>query len=122
MARWALLKHTTPDGAFHYDWLMEPSGVPEAALITFRVFERPDDAGVDRLAAQRLADHRRVYLEYEGPLTGGRGSVERVGEGTCEVIVDGAVFEVEIEGAVRRRWRGVRAEPRGDVYVFRAVG
>ena len=28
-----------------------------------------------------LADHRREYLEYEGPVSGGRGNVTRIHQG-----------------------------------------
>ena len=38
--------------------------------------------------AERLADHRLAYLDYEGPLSEGRGDVTRVEQGTCEVIKD----------------------------------
>ncbi len=31
----------------------------------------------------RLAPHRSAYLDYEGPVSGGRGTVTRVAAGTC---------------------------------------
>src|SRR5258706_9114820 len=36
--------------------------------------------------AQALPDHRLAYLDYEGPLTGNRGSVERVEQGEYELL------------------------------------
>lgn len=35
--------------------------------------------------ARRLPDHRREYLNYEGPVSGGRGSVRRVEGGLCDI-------------------------------------
>lgn len=33
----------------------------------------------------RLEDHRRDYLEYEGPISNNRGQVKRVSSGTCTI-------------------------------------
>ncbi len=41
------------------------------------------------LDCQLLADHRVAYLDYEGELSGGRGSVRRILSGTITVIEDG---------------------------------
>lgn len=51
------------------------------------------------LGAERLADHRRVYLEYEGPLSGDRGEVRRVASGTFEggFSADGASLAVRVD-------------------------
>jgi hypothetical protein len=38
----------------------------------------------DSVPATRLADHRLAYLDYEGPVSGGRGSVTRVACGEFE--------------------------------------
>ncbi len=76
-----LLKHQTPDDASHFDWLLEnPTQQPGSGpLVCFRVEiplnEWPDNSPVDLV---RIADHRRLYLDYEGPISGNRGSVTRV--------------------------------------------
>lgn len=111
MGRWVLLRHELPDGSWHYDWMLDPGTQPDAGLVSFRVMVRVDDwaQGFD---AQRLAAHRRAYLQYEGEVSDGRGRVERVAGGTCEVEVDGAVFQVVLIEA-RRRWVGERVEGTG---------
>lgn len=93
MSRTVVLQHTLPDGSFHYDWLFEQAGSLELKpleddreLITFRLLARPDVS--ELLDAERLEDHRRKYLYHEGPVSGGRGTVQRVVEGTCEVLID----------------------------------
>jgi len=118
MPRWVLLRHDTPDGRWHYDWMMEPASPREGGLITFRVLVRPDDPHVSGFAAERLPDHRAVYLDYQGPISGGRGEVSRVTEGECQVVVDGPVFEVELLSPVYRRWTGVRREPAAGAWTF----
>lgn len=81
-----VLRHTLPEGAAHLDWLIERAdGV--AGLITFRL-----DVGVELsrpggMRAERIGDHRRDYLDYEGPVSGGRGRVDRVARyGVVELV------------------------------------
>lgn len=66
-------------GAAHIDLLMERDDGP---LVTFRAplgvklaLAAGDAAAFE---AERLADHRRVYLEYEGPVSNNRGTVRRL--------------------------------------------
>lgn len=73
-----LLEHTLPGGQRHFDLLIDPGG--EAALATWRVDVDVAAAAPIVCRAERIGDHRRIYLTYEGPLSGGRGSVRRVGE------------------------------------------
>lgn len=79
--RTVLLRHTLPDGTEHYDWLTQPA--PEAPLVAFRVIERIDLPACVAFTAQRIPDHRPVYLDYEGEVSGGRGHVTRVATGTA---------------------------------------
>ncbi len=79
MPRFVLLRHELPAGASepsHWDLMLEDGGV----LLTWRLMELPT-AGGAAVAAQKLPDHRLAYLEYEGPVSGGRGEVRRVDAG-----------------------------------------
>ena len=38
--------------------------------------------------AEALGNHRLAYLEYEGPVSGNRGDVQRQEEGEYELLVD----------------------------------
>ena len=60
----------------HFDLMFESS--PGSMLITFRLPAWPLTQPV---AVEKLADHRRDYLAYEGPLSGNRGAVKRVAGG-----------------------------------------
>jgi hypothetical protein len=83
--KWVLLRHELPDGSWHYDWLLSRPDAPEQGLLSFRVFCDPISA-VERFEAIPTPDHRRVYLTYEGEVSGGRGTVRRVGEGSVARI------------------------------------
>ena len=121
MNRWVLLRHDLSDGSWHYDWMLSAgSGRPDEPLVTFRLVHRPDDPGTIRFDAERIGDHRRDYLTFEGPLSGGRGWVRREASGTCTVHRDDHVFGVElIELGVA--WAGTRAAFESAWYRFERV-
>jgi hypothetical protein len=74
--RYVVLHHTgVPEP--HYDLMLETS--PESALTTFRIPAWPVN---EPAVIVPLGDHRRAYLEFQGPLSGGRGEVRRVAGGT----------------------------------------
>jgi hypothetical protein len=55
----------------------------ERGLATWELAEPPAAAGPVR--AQALPEHRVAYLDYEGPISGGRGAVTRWDAGTYQV-------------------------------------
>jgi hypothetical protein len=83
LLRYAILHHTTTDGA-HYDVMIESS--PVGPLLTWRIAEWPV---VEPTPAMRLPDHRRAYLTYEGAISGDRGTVRRVEGGEAVVELNG---------------------------------
>lgn len=92
MGRMVLLLHEMPDGTSHYDWLIErPASTGDAeerCLLTFRVEHRIDLAATGVFDAERLEDHRHVYLTFEGDVAGERGRVRRIAEGRCTRLDD----------------------------------
>lgn len=88
MPRAVLLHHRLPDGSSHYDWMIQRVDDPAGSLVTFRVWERIDLGGVVSFDAERLADHRAEYLDYEGVVSGGRGEVVRIARGEIEIVRD----------------------------------
>ncbi len=63
----------------------------------------------DQVLAAPLADHRIAYLDFEGALTGNRGSVTRCDRGEFEVIDESpTVIEIKLRG--ERLVGGVRLE------------
>lgn len=78
MPRFVLLEHRW-DGV-HWDFMLERGEV----LRTWAV-DAPIVAG-EEVPARSLPDHRAAYLDYEGPVSGGRGTVKREAAGTYHVI------------------------------------
>ena len=82
MPRFVILYHQMPDGCerpAHWDLMLEADG----ALWTWAL---PEPKPGLTCIAERLADHRLFYLDYEGPISGGRGTVTRWDAGDYEVV------------------------------------
>lgn len=76
------LLHELADGSSHVDWMIARDSAAEEPLISFRIQRRIDELRPGQhLPAQRIADHRPVYLEHEGPIPGDRGCVRRLAWG-----------------------------------------
>ncbi|MFO0083559.1 MAG: hypothetical protein ACK55O_13235 [Phycisphaerales bacterium] len=154
--RMVLLRHELPGdgGAFHYDWLIEgPQRIPapptpdDRCLVSFRVLERLDllapvvspkmatgeEPAPVEFEARRTPDHRRQYLTYEGPVTGGGGGrVVRVASGVVRAVeqefgIVRVIGTLEPEdgqagsGGLVKTWEGVeiRVETNGErVWAF----
>ena len=80
-----LLLHTLPDHSRHYDWLIQRDADPGILVPTFRIEQRIDIGAPCTFLAERIADHRSLYLDYEGEITGGRGEVARVAQGQVQI-------------------------------------
>lgn len=124
MPAMVLLLHETPDGDSHFDWLIARDGA--GPLISFRVAQRVDLAageGAMEVGAERAPDHRREYLEREGVVSGGRGTVSRVASGRATVETERAgaiVFSARWDGADRGvRVRGAMQSDGGWVLEIR---
>jgi hypothetical protein len=80
MPRYVILEHDHPH--LHWDLMLEAGDV----LRTWRLSEPPTpERGV---AAEPIGDHRCLYLDYEGPVSGNRGQVTRWDAGTFTWQVD----------------------------------
>lgn len=77
MPRFVILTHDHP--FLHWDLLLESGAV----LRAWRLLAEPLSAEI--IAAEPLPDHRKPYLDYEGPVSGDRGSVARWDAGTFEI-------------------------------------
>ena len=91
MPRFAILEHDWPTR--HWDFLLEAGSV----LRAWRLLEKP---WMDRVVpAEANFDHRLLYLDFEGPLSGNRGSATRWDFGTFEWIENGTTrVVVELKG------------------------
>lgn len=110
MPRFVVLQHDWPQ--LHWDLMLENG----ASLRTWRLSEAPHPR--HPIALVRLPPHRSIYLDYEGPVSGDRGTVRRVLAGTYRPVPappGEAWFEFDLG---KERWhgqiRGPAAEPEGE--------
>lgn len=96
MPRFVVLHHVLPPDSArptHWDLLLERG----EALASWALAVAPR-AGAE-IRAEALADHRLAYLDYEGPVSGNRGTVSRWDEGTYEPLaISPERLEVELAG------------------------
>ena len=106
MPQFAILEHDWP--TLHWDLFLEAGGV----LRSWRVLAEPV-SGTES-PAEPIGDHRLLYLDYEGPLSGNRGTVKRWDAGSFEWILDTAervevaLHGKRLKGRVVIEGRGIR--------------
>jgi hypothetical protein len=95
MPRFVILEHDHPH--LHWDLMLEVG----PSLKTWRL---PAPPSADPRAATPMGDHRLAYLDYEGPVSGGRGTVTRWDAGSYQRLPGAEpAWTIELEGT---RWRG----------------
>jgi hypothetical protein len=80
MPRFVILEHDWP--VRHWDLLLEAG----ERLRAWRLLAEPIPGST--VAAEPNADHRPFYLDYEGPVSGGRGRVFRWATGKFDWVED----------------------------------
>jgi hypothetical protein len=78
-ARFVILSHQSPTGE-HWDVMLEAG----SALATWSIPPQYPAGDSFTCSAIRLPDHRKDYLDYEGEISEGRGTVSRISAGTYE--------------------------------------
>jgi hypothetical protein len=85
MPRFVILRHELPAGSprdSHWDLMFETQG-------TLRTWAVDADLSLSAEASAReLPAHRLDYLDYEGPVSQGRGAVARWDRGEYHLVVD----------------------------------
>jgi len=81
----------------HYDFMLDNG----SALLTWRI--SPDDmerlVRGETISAEKIRDHRRAYLAYEGSISCDRGSVRRYDSGEYEMLSEkGDEMTITIRG------------------------
>ena len=103
--RFVIQKHSGW-GPTHFDLMIEDADT----LATWQFAADPWTSPEATLPCRRIADHRRAYLDYQGPVSGGRGRVDIVSAG-----------RVELAHCDGQRWRGV-AQGRGGFVLAQVRG
>jgi hypothetical protein len=89
--RFVILEHDHPTR--HWDFLLEVGPVLRAWRLS-----APPSPGT-AVAAEASFDHRLIYLDYEGPISGGRGSVTRWDAGTYSGSIEETGLDVTVHGS-----------------------
>ena len=77
--QFVILWHKLPQGnrPSHFDLMIEQMD----SLVTWELVDWPTESAVK---LRRLPDHRLEYLEYEGPVSANRGTVQRFDRGELD--------------------------------------
>jgi hypothetical protein len=109
--RFVILEHDHPQ--LHWDLMLEVG----ESLKTWRL-AAPPGPGAGKIAATAIGDHRRAYLDYEGPVSGGRGTVRRWDLGSFEILSEpeeaGRRWVVRLEGQHFRGKVALERVPSGE--------
>jgi hypothetical protein len=96
MPRFVILRHENRDASqpsVHWDLMLESGSVLRTWALA--AMPTPDTP----IAAEQLPDHRLHYLDYEGPISGNRGSVTRWDRGSFETLSETPTeFVVKLSG------------------------
>ncbi len=91
------IHHHAGFGAEHWDLMLEVGEV----LRTFQLASDPTGGVGETIPAERIADHRKDYLTYEGPVSRGRGRVAIVAGGTYETLAESPdAWTIRLDGEV----------------------
>lgn len=116
MRRFVVHRHDVAPGEVHFDLMIE-AGETLATVQLDRAPERASTPG------RRSFDHRRRYLDYEGPISGDRGAVAIWDRGSLVDVVgtprDGR-YEAEFAGE-RLRGRFALVEGLAEAVELRRV-
>jgi hypothetical protein len=104
MPRFVVLRHESPRG-LHWDLMLETGAV----LASWALAEEPQRG--KSFAADELAGHRLAYLDYEGPISGGRGQVTRWDGGFYAILEQGPTQLVLNMSGARLRGRVTLTRP-----------
>ncbi len=88
--RFCILLHDHP--YWHWDFLLEQGD----HALCWRLLRKP--VCDEPIAAEQLPPHRLLYLDYAGPLSNDRGTVQRIVSGTYQIIAEEPVFLIQLEG------------------------
>lgn len=102
LRKFVVLHHVFADSA-HWDLMLDTG----QALATWQLTSDPgvlaDPASRSGVAARRIGDHRRAYLDHEGSVSGNRGRVTRCESGTYELVSEAQqAWTIRLEGTMLR--------------------
>lgn len=93
-SRFVIHKHII-GGKIHWDLMIEWGDI----LKTWRLENPPERLATQKTKATPIFDHDKKFLTYQGPVNNGKGTVEIVDEGVCEIIsADKNKIKIKFDG------------------------
>ena len=92
-----VIEHSHRNYETHWDFMIEADG----ALLTWRLMEKPNFEKDQYIDSERIFDHNRKFLTYEGPVNDNKGMAKQIGAGKFHVISLDRVnidIAIDIEG------------------------
>ncbi len=116
--RFVVQHHVISTGC-HWDLMLETGD----SLATWQLPVPPKVVAASPATARRIEDHRKLYLDYEGPVSGNRGHVSIADAGTfCLLIETDDLWRVDLAGRILRgRYELARDAHSPDGWVFRPL-
>ncbi len=108
MPRYVILTHDHPK--LHWDFMLEWGG----ALRTWRLMQ---ELSLGDIPAEPLPDHRIAYLDYEGPISGNRGTVTRWDSGDYEAL-QGVPLRIRLTGTRIQAVAELHVKPDETIWRF----
>jgi len=108
--QFVVLYHQFPPGSnrkSHWDLLLEQPNPDSFQLLCFEVSAPPQN-WEKTTSAKRLPDHREIYLTYEGPISGNRGTVAQLLKGDVQWVTQTENFLVL---NLQFRWENEKQSP-----------
>jgi hypothetical protein len=102
----------------HYDLMIETE--EKEMLTTWRI--TPVDLALlqknAEIKAKRIQDHKKFFLDYEGPLSRGKGRVKLYDSGICGLNrKDGKVFKYSLSGKILKGIIRIAPAEQGYSYI-----
>ena len=94
-----LLRHTVAAqpgaGDDHFDLMIQEGSDPASPLRSWRVWVDVSTLRTgDHFIAEPTPNHRAAYLTYEGPVSGDRGTVQRISMGSAVIWDEGTHLHI----------------------------
>ncbi len=125
-SRYVILHHQLKDGEHpnehrgeHWDLMLEQGDI----LLTWQLLKEPIGPSSLPIHALKIQDHRIAYLDYEGSISGDRGSVTRIDSGRCEILEQSSsLYVIQLIGDRFTGKFSLRREKnsKNDAWTFRA--
>jgi len=94
MPRFVIQEHHQAEQV-HWDLMLEKG----RCLATWQVAQPPENWSANSLPCQKIFDHRRRYLTYEGPLSRDRGYVKIIARGSYSPLeIDEKYWRITLAG------------------------